>query len=138
MTKYDLMLFKEKDKLQMVQKVNQVLQENNQSFALSTTDVKQVLDNRKQALVDHHLIDFSLDNTLHMMEQAAKEQRMSKSEYLNMVEVLQESFYYLHSLQPVEDEALWEMIWEIYQKFDGNLEYLQGYIEDFPGLKGDA
>lgn len=138
MAKYDLMLFNEEDKLQMVQKVNQVLQENNQSFALSTTDVKQVLDNRKQALVDHHLIDFSLDNTLHLMEQAAKQQRMSKSEYLNMVEVLQESFYYLHSIQPIEDEALWEMIWEIYQKFDGNLEYLQGYIEDFPDLKGDA
>ncbi|MEO1773182.1 DUF6323 family protein [Candidatus Enterococcus ferrettii] len=137
MENYDLSLFNQQTKLQIVQQVNQLLQLNNQSFSLTTVDVEEVLDNRDQALKDYQLIDFSLANTLHFMEQAAQERRMVKNEYLTMVEVLQESFYYLHSLQPAEDETLWEKIQEIYEKFDGNLEYVQGYIEDFPTLKED-
>lgn len=137
MAQYNLSLFNQQEKLQMTQQINQLLQLNNQSFRLTAADVETVLDNRNQTLKDHHLIDFSLSNTLHFMEQAAQERRMTKRDYLTMVEVLQESFYYLHSLHPAEDEVLWEKLQEIYEKFDGNLEYLQGYIEDFPVNKED-
>lgn len=137
MVNYDVLLFNEEDKQQLVQKVNQVLRLNGQSFTLTIADVEQILDSREQAMLDHHLIDFSLNNLVHFMEGIAKRRRMSKSEYLNIVEVLQESFYYLHSIHPAEDERLLEIIWRLYEKFDGNLEYIQGYIEDFPGSKGD-
>lgn len=135
MDQYDLLLFNQQEKLQVVQQVNQVLQLNNQSFSLTAADVEAVLDNRNQTLKDHHLIDFSLSNTVHFMEQAAQERRMTKKEYLILVERLQESFYYLHSIQSAEDEELWERLQAIYEKFDGNLAYLQGYIEDHPVLK---
>ena len=135
MERYDVSLFNEADKQLLKQKANQVLKINQQSFLLSTIDVQQVLDGRKQALLDNHLIDFSLHNTLHFMEQVAQKQQLSKGEYLTIVEVLQECFYYLHSLHSVEDEALWEIIWALYEKFDGNLEYVQGAVEDFSGLK---
>lgn len=137
MEQYDLVLFKNQEKLQMIQQVNQVLQLNHQSFTLTTADVEEVLDNRTQTLKDHHLIDFRLTNTVHFMEQAAQERRMTKKEYLNLVEILQESFYYLQSIQPAEDEALWEWLQEIYEKFNGNLEYFQGYVEDYPVRKED-
>lgn len=137
MEQYDLSLFNNQEKLQIIQQVNQVLQLNHQSFTLTTADVEEVLDNRTQTLKDHHLIDFRLTNTMHFMEQAAQERRMTKTDYLYLVEILQESFYYLQSIQPTEDEALWEWLQEIYEKFDGNLEYLQGYIEDHPVRKED-
>ncbi|HGF7252986.1 TPA: hypothetical protein ACF3EV_001454 [Enterococcus faecium] len=137
MEKFNLVLFNEEDKQLLVQKINQVLQIHNQNFTLSVVDVEQVLDGWVHALLDNHLIDFSLRNTLYLMQQTAKKNRMLKSEYLNIVETLQESFYYLHSIHQTEDEELWEIIWNLYEKFDGNLEYVQGYIEDFPGFKGD-
>ncbi|MHC5375155.1 DUF6323 family protein [Enterococcus sp. LJL120] len=135
MEDYGLSLFNEQNKLQLIQKVNQVLQENKQSFQLTSADVEMVLDSREQALKDNHLIDFSLKNVSHFMEQIAQDEIMTKNQYLITVDVLQESFYYLHSIQPAEDEAIWDKIWTIYKMFDGNLEYLQGYIEDFPDLK---
>lgn len=137
MEQYDLVLFNNQEKLQMTQQINQALQLNHQSFTVTTADVEEVLDNRTQTLKDHHLIDFRLTNTMHFMEQAAQERRMTKTDYLYLVEILQESFYYLQSIQPAEDEALWEWLQEIYEKFDGNLEYLQGYIEDHPVRKED-
>lgn len=135
MLKCDMALFNSDEKRQLTQKINQALRINNQFFALSVAEVEQVLDSRRQALIEHHLIDFSLTNTLHCMEQIAKDRRMSKSEYVSTVEILQESFYYLHSLQSVEDEKIWSFIWAIYEEFDGNLEYVQGYIEDFPEVR---
>lgn len=137
MMKYDISLFNEADKHLLRQRVNQALKMTHQSFQLAVADIEQVLDGRKQAMLDNHLIDFSLNNTQHFMEQVARSQRMSKSEYLTIVEVLQDCFYYLHSLQLAEDEALWEIIWTLYEKFAGNLEYLQGAIEDFPSFKED-
>ncbi|GCF92602.1 hypothetical protein NRIC_04930 [Enterococcus florum] len=135
MEDFALTLFKGQQQL-VIHQVNQTLKTNRQSFSLSVMDVEELLEHRKAVLEENYLIDFSLKNTIRLLMRTAAQERFTKQEYLQKIEDLQEVFYYLHSLQFAEDEVLMERIFEVYHRFEGDVEYLKGYFEDNPQSAG--
>ncbi|MDU5333377.1 DUF6323 family protein [Enterococcus sp.] len=142
MTKFDLTLFNyfltEQTEESRTQ-INQQLLKNHKSYQLSAADFSEIAEERKQLFKEHHLIDFSWDNSQLVANFLASEPILYRSDYVEHLSVCQAIFYYLrayHSYQ-VTDQEILEEIERRYRKYDSDLEMLQGSFEDFPELEED-
>ncbi|MGG5372917.1 DUF6323 family protein [Enterococcus sp. AZ196] len=114
--------------------INQELQAKHKNFQLSVADFSEIAEERNQLFMEHHLLDFSWQNTHTIAYFLVSEPLFYKSDYLEHLSVCQAIFYYLrahHSGQMTDQEIL-EEIQERYQEYQGDLEMLQGSFEDFP------
>lgn len=142
MADFDLTLF---NQLLAVQKeelrtaINQVLQTNHKSFQLSVEDFTEIAEERAQLFKDHHLLDFSWENSQTVARFLAEQPIYYKSEYMEQYSICQALFYYLRAYHPgqVSDQDILEEIERRYQKYQGDLDLLQGSFEDFPNLDSE-
>lgn len=140
MKEFDLSLFNNiltEQTEELRTKINQQLLKNQKNYQLSAADFSEIAAERKQLFKEHHLIDFSWDNSQLVASFLASEPIFYRSDYVEHLSVCQAIFYYLrayHSNQ-VTDQEIIEEIERRYRKYDGDLEMLQGSFEDFPELE---
>ncbi|MGM0169557.1 hypothetical protein IGI39_003873 [Enterococcus sp. AZ135] len=142
MSKFDLSLFnqflsQQKENPRSV--INQELKANHKAFQLSIEDFSEISEERKQLFKEHHLMDFSWANSQSIGSFLVSEPIFYKSDYLAHYSILQAVFYYLRSYHPggITDQEIMEEIERRYQKYQGDVEMLQGSFEDFPELEED-
>lgn len=142
MTQFDLTLFnqflaQQNDNPRTA--INHALQANQKSFQLSVADFSELAEERKQLFTEHHLVDFSWQNAQALAGFLAEEAIFYKSDFLEHLSVCQVLFYYLRSYHSghVTDQEILEAIEGRYQKYQGDLDMLQGSFEDFPELEED-
>lgn len=139
MTNIDLSLF---NQLLIGQKeaprtaINQVLQQTHRGFQLSIVDFSEIAEERAKLFKEHHLLDFSWENSQAVACFLAEQPIYYKSEYMEHYSICQALFYYLRAYHPgqVSDQDILEEIERRYQKYQGDLDLLQGSFEDFPDL----
>ena len=90
-----------------------------------------------KSLRNYHLLDFSWENSQTVAHFLAKEPFSYKSDYLEHFSICQELFYYLRAYHSgsITDQEILEEIERRYQKYQGDVEALQGSFEDFPELE---
>lgn len=117
--------------------INQMLQVNHKSFQLTVADFTEIAEERKQHFKDHHLFDFSWEKSQAVAGFLAKEALFYKSDYLEHFSICQELFYYLRAYHSgaITDQEILEEIERRYEKYQGDIETLQGSFEDFPELE---
>lgn len=141
MTQFDTSLFNQFLSLQTDDpqtKINELLL-NHKNFELSVADFSELTEERNKLFQEHHLLDFSWQNTQAIAGFLAKEQIYYKREYLEQLLVCQSIFYYLRAYHSghITDQEILATIQQRYQKYQGDLELLQGSFEDFPVLEED-
>lgn len=142
MEQFDLTLFNRflsEQKEEPREKINQQLQKSHKNYQLSAADITEIAEERTQLFKDHHLLDFSWENSQLVASFLASEPILYRSDFLEHFSVCQAIFYYLRAYHPsqVGDQEILEEIELRYQKYDGDLEMLQGSFEDFPELGED-
>ena len=142
MTNFDLSLFNQllaEQKEETRTTINQALQANHKSFQLSVAEFTEIAEERAQLFKDHHLLDFSWENSQTVARFLAEQPIYYKSEYMEHYSICQALFYYLRAYHPgqVSDQDILEEIEQRYQKFQGDLDLLQGSFEDFPNLDSE-
>lgn len=140
MSNFDVSLFNQflsEQKEEPRTTINQVLQVNHKSFQLSVADFREIAEERKQHFKNYHLLDFSWENAQTVAHFLAKEPFSYKSDYLEHFSICQELFYYLRAYHSgsITDQEILEEIERRYQKYQGDIEALQGSFEDFPELE---
>ena len=142
MTNFDLSLFNQllaEQKEETRTTINQALQANHKSFQLSVAEFTEIAEERAQLFKDHHLFDFSWENSQTVARFLAEQPIYYKSEYMEHYSICQALFYYLRAyhLGKVSDQDILEEIERRYQKYQGDLDLLQGSFEDFPDLDSE-
>lgn len=142
MVKFDVLLFNQflSDRQEEPRKkINQALQKRHAGFQLSEADFSDLAEERNQLFNENQLIDFSWNNSQTIANFLVTEPLFYKSDYLQHLSVCQAIFYYLRAYHPsqVTDLEILEDIERRYQKYQGDLETLQGSFEDFPELEAD-
>ncbi|EOH75068.1 DUF6323 family protein [Enterococcus malodoratus] len=142
MTQFDLSLFNQylsERKEEPRTKINQELQVSNKSYQLSAADFSELAEERNQLFKEHHLLDFSWENSQALAGFLVTEPLFYKSDYLEHLSVCQAIFYYLRAYHPgqITDQEIIDEIQRRYQTYQGDLEMLQGSFEDFPDMEAD-
>lgn len=142
MTQFDLSLFNQylsERKEEPRTKINQELQVSSKSYQLSAADFSELAEERNQLFKEHHLLDFSWENSQALAGFLVTEPLFYKSDYLEHLSVCQAIFYYLRAYHPgqITDQEIIDEIQRRYQTYQGDLEMLQGSFEDFPDMEAD-
>ncbi|MGO3602725.1 MAG: DUF6323 family protein [Enterococcus malodoratus] len=142
MTQFDLSLFNQylsERKEEPRTKINQELQVSSKSYQLSAADFSELAEERNQLFKEHHLLDFSWENSQALAGFLVTELLFYKSDYLEHLSVCQAIFYYLRAYHPgqITDQEIIDEIQRRYQTYQGDLEMLQGSFEDFPDMEAD-
>lgn len=142
MTQFDLSLFNQylsERKEEPQAKINQQLQVSSKSYQLSAADFSELAEERNQLFKEHHLLDFSWENSQALAGFLVTEPLFYKSDYLEHLSVCQAIFYYLRAYHPgqITDQEIIDEIQRRYQTYQGDLEMLQGSFEDFPDMEAD-
>ncbi|WP_251867287.1 DUF6323 family protein [Enterococcus malodoratus] len=142
MTQFDLSLFNQylsERKEEPRTKINQELQVSNKSYQLSAADFSELAEERNQLFKEHHLLDFSWENSQALAGFLVTEPLFYKSDYLEHLSICQAIFYYLRGYHPgqITDQEIIDEIQRRYQTYQGDLEMLQGSFEDFPDMEAD-
>lgn len=110
------------------------------NFQFSVIEVANLLEQRKQILLDNHLIDFSLENLLFMTEYLSDDLTLTQSGLVSNLLDCQEIFYYLRMTgnSGVSDEVISEKLFTVYADCQGDLNQVRGYFEDYPKVRREA
>ena len=100
---------------------NQILEINDKSvdygLVLSPKDVEEVIKSRKDSLKTYGRIDLNMDITEKIMEILYTSQYTDKDDYLELINDLQDIFYYLknETLDEISDNEILDKISEFYE-----------------------
>ena len=116
---------------------NQILEINDKSvdygLVLSPKDVEEVIKSRKDSLKTYGRIDLNMDITEKIMEILYTSQYTDKDDYLELINDLQDIFYYLknETLDEISDNEILDKISEFYEKTSGRIDNVQNLAEKF-------
>ena len=116
---------------------NQILEINDKSvdygLVLSPKDVEEVIKSRKDSLKTYGRIDLNMDITEKIMEILYTSQYTDKDDYLELINDLQDIFYYLknETLDEISDNEILDKISELYEKTSGRIDNVQNLAEKF-------
>lgn len=116
---------------------NQILEINDKSvdygLVLSPKDVEEVIKSRKDSLKTYGRIDLNMDITEKIMEILYTSQYTDKDDYLELINDLQDIFYYLknETLDEISDNEILDKISEFYEKTSGRIDNVQNLSEKF-------
>ena len=116
---------------------NQILEINDKSvdygLVLSPKDVEEVIKSRKDSLKTYGRIDLNMDITEKIMEILYTSQYTDKDDYLELINDLQDIFYYLknETLDEISDNEILDKISEFYEKTSGRIDNVQNLVEKF-------
>ena len=116
---------------------NQILEINDKSvdygLVLSPKDVEEVIKSRKDSLKTYGRIDLNMDITEKIMEILYTSQYTDKDDYPELINDLQDIFYYLknETLDEISDNEILDKISEFYEKTSGRIDNVQNLAEKF-------
>lgn len=122
--------------LKTIQK-NEILKINSESeqyaLSLSQEDVEEIIKARNYTLQSYGRIDLNINVTKQLIEILYKSQYTDKDDYVELINDLQEIFYYLknETLDEISDIDLLEIIDEFYNECSGRIDNVQNNAEKF-------
>ncbi|WP_286317023.1 DUF6323 family protein [Romboutsia ilealis] len=122
--------------LETVQK-NEILSLNNRSeeygLYLTPQDVDNIIESRNHTLKSYGRIEIDINVTKQLIENLYTSQYTDKDEYVELINDIQEIFYYLknETLDEVSDIEIIEIIDEFYNNCSGRIDTIQNMVEKF-------
>ena len=132
-------------KLHYVQK-NEILNLNNESqsygLVLSKEDVDEIINSRNDTLKYYERIELDIDVTKKIIENLYTSQYTYKDDYVELINDIQEIFYYLknETLDEISDIEVIEILDKFYNECSGRIDIIQeeseGSAKEFKGESG--
>ena len=122
--------------LETIQK-NEILKINSESeqygLSLNQEDVEEIIKSRNHTLQSYGRIDLNINVTKQLIEGLYTSQYTDKDDYVELINDLQEIFYYLknETLDEISDIELLERIDEFYNECSGRIDNVQNSAEKF-------
>ena len=122
--------------LQIIQE-NEILELNEKSkiygLTLNKEDVKKIITSRNNTLKSYGRIELDINVTKKIIEVLYESQYTDKDDYVELINDLQEIFYYLknETLDQISDVEIIEIIDDIYNKCSGRIDIVQEKCEAF-------
>lgn len=122
--------------LQTIQE-NEILELNEKSqtygLSLKQEDVKEIIKSRNNTLKSYGRIELDINVTKMIIENLYISQYTDKDDYVDLINDLQEIFYYLknETLDQISDIEIIEIIDEFYNKCSGRIDIVQEKSEEF-------
>ena len=116
---------------------NEILKLNSESsrygLTLSLDDVEEIIRSRNLTLKSYGRIELNMNATKKLIENLYTSQYTDKDDYVELINDLQEIFYYLknETLDEISDSELIEMICEFYEECSGRIDNIQNKAEKF-------
>ncbi|MCU7357379.1 DUF6323 family protein [Enterococcus dispar] len=109
-------------------------------YKLTIKQVTAIYEARNISLMENHLIDFSLENTVQLAEMLL-ETRLDVNSFVSELQEVTAIFYYLRASEnnAYSDEDLIAQIAAVFTHYENDLENTIGYFENHPLLsEGEA
>lgn len=122
--------------LNTIQK-NEILQMNSESeqygLSLSQDDIEEIIKSRNHTLQSYGRIDLNINATKQLIENLYISQYTDKDDYVELINDLQDIFYYLknETLDEISDIEILEIIDEFYNECSGRIDNVQNKVEKF-------
>lgn len=122
--------------LKTIQK-NEILKINSESeqygLSLSQEDVEEIIKSRNHTLRSYGRIDLNINATKQLIENLYTSQYTDKDDYVELINDLQEIFYYFknETLDEISDIEIIELIDEFYNECSGRIDNVQDKAEKF-------
>lgn len=122
--------------LKSIQK-NDLLQINSKSkeygLILTDKDVEEIIQSRNSTLKNYGRIELNIDVTKKIIENLYLSQYTDKDDYVELINDLQEIFYYLknETLDEISDIEILEIIDDFYNRCNGRIDNVQDMSEQF-------
>ena len=111
------------------------LNENSRSYGLTLNkeDIKEIINSRNNTLKSYGRIELDINVTKSIIENLYKSQYTDRDDYVELINDLQEVFYYLknETLDQISDIEIIEIIDEIYNNCSGGIDIVQEKCEEF-------
>ena len=111
------------------------LNENSRPYGLTLNkeDIKQIINSRNNTLKSYGRIELDINVTKSIIENLYKSQYTDRDDYVELINDLQEVFYYLknETLDQISDIEIIEIIDEIYNNCSGRIDIVQEKCEEF-------
>lgn len=123
-------------KLHSVQK-NEILNLNNESqgygLVLSKEDVDEIINSRNDTLKYYGRIELDIDVTKKIIENLYTSQYTEKDDYVELINDMQEIFYYLknETLDEISDIEIITILDKFYNGYSGRIDNVQEEAERF-------
>ncbi|QJA08644.1 hypothetical protein HF520_06685 [Romboutsia sp. CE17] len=122
--------------LQIMQE-SEILELNEKSqiygLTLNKEDVQEIINSRNNTLKNYGRIELDINVTKRIIENLYKSQYTDKDDYVEVINDLQEIFYYLknETLDQISDIEIIEIIDEFYNNCSGRVDIVQEKSEEF-------
>ena len=122
--------------LQITQE-NEILDLNEKSqiygLTLNKEDVKEIINSRDNTLKNYGRIELDIGITKMIIENLYKSQYTDRDDYVELINDLQEVFYYLknETLDQISDIEIIDIIDEVYNNCSGRIDIVQEKCEEF-------
>jgi len=111
------------------------LNENSRSYGLTLNkeDIKEIINSRNNTLKSYGRIELDINVTKSIIENLYKSQYTDRDDYVELINDLQEVFYYLknETLDQISDIEIIDIIDEIYNNCSGRIDIVQEKCEEF-------
>ena len=111
------------------------LNENSSEYGLTLNkeDIKEIINSRNNTLKSYGRIELDINVTKSIIENLYKSQYTDRDDYVELINDLQEVFYYLknETLDQISDIEIIEIIDEIYNNCSGRIDIVQEKCEEF-------
>lgn len=103
-------------------------------YELSFTEVTEIYHTRNTILQENHLLDFSLNNTICLVNMLCCREKRNAKQLLDDLEQVHTIFYYLRSFEnsTMSDEELINRIESVLNYYADDFEHTMGYFENHP------
>ena len=122
--------------LQIMQE-SEILELNEKSqiygLTLNKEDFQEIINSRNNTLKNYGRIELDINVTKRIIENLYKSQYTDKDDYVEVINDLQEIFYYLknETLDQISDIEIIEIIDEFYNNCSGRVDIVQEKSEEF-------
>ena len=111
------------------------LNENSSAYGLTLNkeDIKEIINSRNNTLKSYGRIELDINVTKIIIENLYKSQYTDRDDYVELINDLQEVFYYLknETLDQISDIEIIEIIDEFYNNSSGRIDIVQEKCEEF-------
>ena len=111
------------------------LNQNSSAYGLTLNkqDIKEIINSRNNTLKSYGRIELDINVTKSIIENLYKSQYTDRDDYVELINDLQEVFYYLknETLDQISDIEIIEIIDEIYNNCSGRIDIVQEKCEEF-------
>lgn len=108
------------------------------NIVLCRDDLEQIIWSRDVYLSEHKIIDFSYNNLVKSVELAVQYENTYKKDMIELSIDIMEIFYYVRLANPItcSDEEIIEHLEHQLAVYDGDIDILRGYYENYAVLEG--